>query len=93
MQYGAIFKKYKTFRLIPHLNFLQWLIKITIKNDTYNYEKTGYNETDGTGFFLIIISNIPSYIMNSDFDLSIYVIGEVEAIYECHYDRQSGLCS
>jgi hypothetical protein len=65
------------------------LIKVTISNDSY--VKSGYNETDDTGQFFVTVRNIPSPLMNSDFDLSIYVVGEVEAIYECRYDSTPGV--
>lgn len=69
------------------------LVRVIIRNETFNYEKMGYNETDETGHFSVTVHNIRTNMMDSDFDLAIYVVGEVEAIYECHYDRQSGLCS
>jgi hypothetical protein len=68
------------------------LIRVTIRNETLGYQKFGYNETDVKGQFFVTIHNIRSDVMNSDFDLSIYVVGEVEAIYECHYDRSIEFC-
>jgi hypothetical protein len=68
------------------------LIKMTIKNNTLGYEKSGIDETDQLGFFFVKIENIPDTIMNSNLDISIYVLGDVEALYDCWYNHTSGKC-
>jgi len=68
------------------------LIIVTIKNETLGFEKSGTGETDDFGYFFIKIRNLPIVVMTSDLDVSIRVIGEVEAIYECRYDKETGLC-
>jgi hypothetical protein len=69
------------------------LIRFNITNETLGYNKIGFNQTNEMGEFFIEIGGIPPLLMNSDFDLSIYVVGEVEAIYECHYDKDTQECN
>jgi hypothetical protein len=61
-------------------------------NDGLGFKKSTYNETDSNGHFVVTLLNLPTSIMNAEFDLSIYVVGEVEAIYECHYDTIDEKC-
>lgn len=68
-------------------------IEVRIKNEALNYEKKTFNQTDKDGNFYVQVMNIPINIMSADFDLAIYVIGEVEAIYECHYETADGKCN
>jgi hypothetical protein len=70
------------------------LVKVTIKNETLGYEKSGQSKTDNTGKFFVTVHNIKSNMMNAEgFDLSIYVSGEVEAVYTCHYSKSTGRCT
>jgi hypothetical protein len=68
-------------------------IEVRIKNETYGFEKSSYNETTIDGNFTVTLMYLPTNIMHSNFDVSIYVVGEVEAIYECYYDRDVGFCN
>jgi hypothetical protein len=68
------------------------LIKMTIKNSTLGYGKSGIDQTNQYGFFFVKIINIPDVIMVSNLDISIYVVGEVEALYDCWYNRTSEKC-
>jgi hypothetical protein len=68
-------------------------IRVTIKNSSLSFEKSSIDVTDKNGYFFVRLDNLPSFIMNTDFDVSFYVIGEVEAIYECHYSKATGSCS
>ena len=61
-------------------------IQIKISNETYGYEKSSYNETESDGDFTVTIMHIPNNMMGANFYVSIYVVGEVEALYECYYD-------
>jgi hypothetical protein len=67
------------------------LIRVIVNNTAFNFEKSAYNQTDSNGHFFVKVTNLPYFMRNSDFDLSIYVVGEVEAIYQCHYDSSPGV--
>ncbi len=65
----------------------------TISNASIGYRTSAYNSTNQNGYFTVKFVNMPDNLVNSDFDLSIYVIGKIEAIYECHYSRATRRCS
>jgi hypothetical protein len=69
------------------------MIKITIGNSTLGYEKMAINQTDDNGRFFIKVMSLPGFMMDTDFDMNIYVLGDIEAIYDCHYSKASGACS
>jgi hypothetical protein len=69
------------------------MIKITIRNTTLGYEKATINQTDSLGRFFVILTSLPGFMMDTDFDMNIYVLGDVEAIYDCHYNKATGVCS
>ncbi|MCW4010037.1 MAG: hypothetical protein NWF05_05400 [Candidatus Bathyarchaeota archaeon] len=75
-------------------------VMATITNNTVEvaanligYNRNVYNTTDADGYFSIRFVNVPESLTRSDFDLSIYVVGEIEAIYECHYDSGTRRCT
>lgn len=65
-------------------------VKGVINYRSYNFETT--NKTDSTGNFVTVI-NIPEFVYNKDFRVKIYAIGEIEALYECDYNRTTEKCS
>ncbi|MFH1229075.1 MAG: hypothetical protein V1678_01460 [Candidatus Aenigmatarchaeota archaeon] len=69
------------------------MIKITLRNTTLGYEKFAINTTDSSGHFFVKVLALPGFMMGTDFDLSIYVLGDVEAIYECHYSNSTQRCA
>jgi hypothetical protein len=68
------------------------LIKITLRNDTLGYEKSGINQTNQYGYFFVKIPNVPDAVMISNLYISIYVIGNIEAVYDCWYNHTSSMC-
>lgn len=68
------------------------LITITIKNETLGFKRNGMSQTDNLGYFFIKLENLPKMIMSSNFDVSMRVLGDVEAIYECWYNHTSENC-
>jgi len=68
------------------------LINITIKNETLGFERNKAEETNENGIFFVRIGNLPTEVMNSNFKIMIRVTGDVEAIYECYYDKETGQC-
>jgi hypothetical protein len=68
------------------------LIRFTLRNNTLSYEKSSVDQTDQYGHFFVKIVNIPDVIINSNLDISIYVVGEVEALYDCWYNHTSEKC-
>jgi hypothetical protein len=69
------------------------MVIATLNGASAGYINEKRSSTDQTGRFDIVVDNVPSAMTNSDFDMSIRVIGEIEAIYECHYDRATKRCS
>jgi hypothetical protein len=67
-------------------------IEVRIKNNALGFEKSTYGETDSSGHFVVTVPNLPTKLMDDDFDLAFYVEGEVDAIYECHYRTSNGRC-
>jgi hypothetical protein len=67
-------------------------IEVRIKNNALSFEKITYGETDSSGHFVVTVPNLPTALMDEDFDLAFYVEGEVDAIYECHYRTSNGKC-
>jgi hypothetical protein len=66
------------------------LIRITIKNEStippsLPFERSKENTTDNFGQFFVKFENLPTQVMDSNLNITIRVIGEVEAIYECYY--------
>jgi hypothetical protein len=57
-------------------------IEVTIKYPGPSYVAT--NTTGDDGYFFVRVENIPEYLAGDDFDISIRVLGEVEALYESH---------
>ena len=68
------------------------LIIVTIRNQTLGFEKKGMSQTDNLGYFFIKLESLPKTIMSSNFDVSMRVLGNVEAIYECWYNHTSENC-
>jgi len=68
------------------------LITVTIKNETLGFERKGMSQTDNLGYFFVKLENLPKMIMNSNFDVSMRVLGNVEAIYDCWYNHTSENC-
>ena len=68
------------------------LIIVTIRNATLGFEKKGMSQTDNIGYFFIKLENLPKMIMNSNFDVSMRVLGNVEAVYDCWYNHTSENC-
>lgn len=66
-------------------------IRITINYKSYNFEST--NKTDGAGNFFVKISNLPEFMRYRNFDVKIYVVDEIEALYECTYNTTTQQCS
>ena len=61
------------------------LIRVTVTNTVRNFEKSAESTTDENGYFFVKVVNLPYFMLEEDFDLSIYVESEVDALYECHY--------
>ncbi len=57
-------------------------IEVAIKYPGLSFKTT--NTTNEQGYFSAKIENIPEYLAGDDFDISIKVVGEVEALYESH---------
>ncbi|MFH0929104.1 MAG: hypothetical protein V1818_01960, partial [Candidatus Aenigmatarchaeota archaeon] len=68
------------------------LIEVVIRNTALGFEKKGHNLSDGNGVFFVRLQSLSYQMMTSDFDLAIYVAGEIEAIYECHYSSATDQC-
>lgn len=68
------------------------LVEVVISNTIMGFVKKGHSLTDSEGNFFVRLQSLTHKMMNSDFDLAIYVAGEVEAIYEGHYNRETGQC-
>jgi hypothetical protein len=68
------------------------LIIVTLRNETLGFEKKGMSQTDNVGYFFIKLENLPKTIMNSNFDVSMHVLGNVEAVYDCWYNHTSENC-
>ena len=52
----------------------------------------GNNWTDGAGQFFIKMENLPDYMMGKDLNITTYVRGEIEAVYDCWYNHTEGCC-
>lgn len=68
------------------------LIKVTLTNTTLG-EVSATGQTDGSGHFSVIVGNVPASMATTGFDMSIYVAGDIEAIYQCRYSRATGACA
>jgi hypothetical protein len=68
------------------------LIVVTIRNQTLGFERKGMSQTDNVGYFFIKLENLPKMIMSSNFDVSMRVLGNVEAVYDCWYNHTSENC-
>ncbi len=55
-----------------------------------SYEDT--TTTDANGYFELSIV-VPEYFLNYEFLLQIFVIGEVDALFECIYCPATGMCT
>ena len=66
------------------------LVKIIVKYLSSQIE--GTNRTDGLGQFFIKIDNLPEFMMNKDLNITTYVQGEIEAVYDCWYNNTEGCC-
>lgn len=62
-------------------------IKVVVRY--MSYQKEGVNQTDSSGNFTIKLDNLPEYIMDKDLNITMYVQGTVEAIYNCWYNHSS----
>jgi hypothetical protein len=69
------------------------IIKISLTNSTYKFAKKAIGQTDASGLFSLKVLNIPDVMLNSDFDMAIYVVGDIEAVYNCHYSSTTKNCS
>ena len=68
------------------------LMILTLTNETLGFEKKGMSQTDNVGYFFIKLENLPKMIMNSNFYVSMHVLGNVEAVYDCWYNHTSENC-
>jgi hypothetical protein len=65
-------------------------IKVIVKYLTSQYE--GRNWTTGLGEFFVKIDSLPEYIIYNNLNITFYVQGEIEAIYNCWYNHSSKNC-
>jgi len=65
------------------------LIKITVINSTLGFVRYVTNLTNSSGYFFVRMDSIPENMVNVDFNISFYVMGEVEAVYDCWYNHTS----
>jgi hypothetical protein len=65
-------------------------IKVIVKYLTSQYE--GRNWTTGLGEFFVKIDSLPEYIIYNNLNITFYVQGEIEAVYNCWYNQSSKCC-
>jgi len=65
-------------------------IEITIDYQGQKFKGTTITESDGDFFIKLI--DLPAYVFGKDLNVTIYVYGKVEAIYECWYNHTSENC-
>ena len=67
-------------------------IEVIVENSALGIERSAFNQTAVNGDFVVTLLNLPTRLMSEDFDMSIYVEGEVDALYECRYDVDDDYC-
>jgi hypothetical protein len=65
-------------------------VKVIVKYLTTQFE--GDDKTNSSGQFYVKMSNLPEYIIGKDLNITFYVQGEIEAIYNCFYNYTCKTC-